>query len=116
MRGPSGWHRVYTKEVDSYPLGYAPGGVTVQSSLYRALRTNLPRETMDFRDYPFLTRNDGTGDPRRFRGHWEVLMYLKEFSREFGIEDMGRFATEVASLVDDNNWTVRSTKKGDAIE
>ncbi|KAK9198438.1 hypothetical protein WN944_013622 [Citrus x changshan-huyou] len=38
------------------------------------------------KEYPFLVRHDGTADPRRFRGHWEVLMQLKEFSREFGIE------------------------------
>lgn len=43
-------------------------------------------EIINFREYPFLARNDGTADPRRFRGHWEVLMQLKEFSREFGIE------------------------------
>ena len=42
---------------------------------------------MGFTDYPVW-------DPRRFPYHIEVLMYLKDFAREFGIEEMVRFECE----------------------
>ena len=41
----------------------------VHSSMYRNLRTNLPREVMSYADFPF-TRV--WHDPRRFCGHAEV--------------------------------------------
>ena len=43
---------------------------SVHSSMYRNLRTNLPREVMSYTDFPF-TRV--WRDPRRFCGHEEVL-------------------------------------------
>ncbi|KAL5748516.1 hypothetical protein ACOSP7_025558 [Xanthoceras sorbifolium] len=106
---------VYTEEVDSDQLGVDPSRVAVHSSLYSSLRTNLPREAMGFRDYPFVTRGDWSGDLRRFPGHKEVLMYLKEFARVFGVEEMVRFEVEVVKvcLVENNKWKVRSKKRGD---
>lgn len=106
---------VYTQEVDSDPLGVDPTRFSVHSSLYSSLRTNLPRESMGFIDFPFVARSDGSGDPRRFPGHREVLMYLKEFARVFGVEEMVRFEVEVvkAWLVENNKWKVSSKKKGD---
>ncbi|TXG51107.1 hypothetical protein EZV62_023631 [Acer yangbiense] len=106
---------VYTDEVDSDPLGFDPNRVAVHSSLYSSLRTNLPRESMGFIDYPFVTRSDGSGDPRRFPGHQEVLMYLKEFARVFEVEEMVRFEVEVVKvcLVENNRWKVSSKKTSD---
>ncbi|KAK1564783.1 hypothetical protein Q3G72_011483 [Acer saccharum] len=106
---------VYTHEVDSDPLGLDPNRVAVHSSLYSSLRTNLPRESMGFIDYPFVTRSDGSGDPRRFPGHQEVLMYLKEFARVFGVEELVRFEVEVVKvcLVENNRWKVSSKKTSD---
>ncbi|KAK0587872.1 hypothetical protein LWI29_030259 [Acer saccharum] len=103
---------VYTQEVDSDPLGLDPSRVSAHSSLCSSLRTNLPRESMGFIDYPFVTRSDGSGDPRRFPGHKEVLRYLKEFARVFGVEEMVRFEVEVVKvcLVENNRWKVRSKK------
>ena len=44
---------VYTPEVESDPLGLDPNRKLIHSSLYNSLRTNLPRESMGFRDYPY---------------------------------------------------------------
>ncbi|KAL2348140.1 hypothetical protein Fmac_002140 [Flemingia macrophylla] len=101
---------VYTPEVESDPLGLDPKRRIVQSSMYESLRTNLPREMMGFRDYPFR-RKEGKGrDSRRFPGHREVLMYLQDFSADFGIGDLVRFQTEVvfAGLAEDGKWRVTS--------
>ena len=87
---------VYNPMVESDPLGLDPRRAVVHSSLYESLRTNLPRELMGFRDFPFVAKNDDVErDPRRFPGHKEVWMYLKDFAKEFGIEELVRFQTQV---------------------
>ncbi|KAJ4843019.1 hypothetical protein Tsubulata_005402 [Turnera subulata] len=84
----------YTPRVEPDPLGLDPSRPIVHTSLYQSLRTNLPRESMGFFDYPFLTRED----PRRFPGHREVLLYLQDFAREFGVQEMVRLGHEVVSV------------------
>ncbi|XP_044487618.1 flavin-containing monooxygenase FMO GS-OX-like 4 isoform X2 [Mangifera indica] len=103
---------IYTNLVESDPIGIDPKRPVIHSSMYSSLRTNLPREVMGFKDFPFVSRSDGSVDPRRYPGHAEVLKYLKEFAREFGIEEMVRFETEVVNVVllDNNKWKVRSKK------
>ena len=46
----------------------------VHSSIYRTLRTNLPREIMGVSDFPFTPENMGerSTDARRYCGHVEV--------------------------------------------
>ncbi|KAL4602541.1 hypothetical protein ACB092_10G059500 [Castanea dentata] len=83
---------VYTSKVDS---DHGLTRTTVHSSLYHSLRTNLPRESMGFMDYPFLAKEDPDRDPRWYPGHREVLMYLQDFTREFEIGELIRFETEV---------------------
>ncbi|KAJ4712812.1 Flavin-containing monooxygenase [Melia azedarach] len=109
---------VYTNRIESDPLGLDPDRTVVHSSLYSSLRTNLPREVMGFLDYPFVTRDDGYRDPRRFPGHGEVLKYLKEFVSEFGIEEVVRFESEVVNvgLIENNKWRVRSKKKNNGYQ
>ncbi|OWM88389.1 hypothetical protein CDL15_Pgr003801 [Punica granatum] len=109
---------IYMAETEPDLLGLDPDRTVVHSSLYRSLRTNLPREVMGFGDYPFVARQEWSGDPRRFPGHAEVLAYLKGFAREFGIEEMVRFEREVVkvSLLEANDggnckWRVKSRKK-----
>ncbi|KAG2550656.1 hypothetical protein PVAP13_9KG337757 [Panicum virgatum] len=75
----------------SDPLGAA----ATHSSLYASLRTNLPRETMGFLDFPFAAEAPGSADPRRFPGHEEVLRYLEAFARRFDLLRLVRFETEV---------------------
>ncbi|XP_040987318.1 flavin-containing monooxygenase FMO GS-OX-like 4 isoform X3 [Juglans microcarpa x Juglans regia] len=107
---------VYTPNVESDPLGIDPTRTTVHGSLYNCLRTNLPREAMGYVDYPFVSKDDPDRDPRRFPGHREVLMYLKDFALEFGVSEMVRFETEVVCvrLVEGSKskWKVKSKKGG----
>ncbi|XP_065857957.1 flavin-containing monooxygenase FMO GS-OX-like 4 isoform X2 [Euphorbia lathyris] len=105
---------VYDHQVEPDPLSLNPTRSIIHTSLYSSLRTNLPREVMGFRDYPFVPTNDETRDPRRYPGHREVLLYLKDFAKEFELEDMVRFETDViyVGLVEDcKKWSVKSKKK-----
>lgn len=105
---------VYTPKVESDPLGVHPNRSTVHTSMYKSLRTNLPREVMGFRDYPFVAKEGDEGrDPRRFPGHREVLMYLKDFAGEFGVTEMVRLETEVmvVDAAEGGRWKVRSKSK-----
>lgn len=97
----------------SDPLGAA----ATHSSLYASLRTNLPRETMGFLDFPFSAA--GSRDPRRFPGHEEVLRYLEAFARRFDLLRLVRFETEVLSMRREEDedgggrWAVTSRKLGE---
>ncbi|GAB2211752.1 hypothetical protein Droror1_Dr00025086 [Drosera rotundifolia] len=101
---------VYTDEVESDPVGVEPRRNVVHSSIYRSLRTNLPREVMGFRDYPFVASGRPGRDARRFPGHEEVLRYLEDFARDFKLYELVRFQSEVllVRLDEDGMWTVRS--------
>ncbi|CAL5187620.1 unnamed protein product [Lathyrus oleraceus] len=101
---------VYTAEVESDPIGKDPKRRIVHSSLYNSLRTNLPRESMGFRDYPFRRKEGKERDSRRFPSHIEVLKYLQDFAADFEINDSVRLQTEVvyAGLDEGGKWTVRS--------
>ncbi|CAN6460764.1 unnamed protein product [Victoria cruziana] len=102
---------VYTSEVDSGDLlGRDPSRTVVHCSLYKSLRTNLPRESMGFLDYPFTS---GTSrDGRRFPSHEEVLAYLSDFARDFDLVKLIRFRTDVChvSRAADGRWLIRSRK------
>ncbi|KAG6634274.1 flavin-containing monooxygenase FMO GS-OX-like 4 [Carya illinoinensis] len=104
---------VYTAMLESDHLGLDPTRTKVHSSLYCSLRTNLPRESMGFSDYPFFSRDDPDRDPRRFPGHREVLMYLKDFAHEFRLGELVRFETEVVRvrLMEGSKWNVKSRKR-----
>ncbi|KAJ4754209.1 Flavin-containing monooxygenase [Rhynchospora pubera] len=105
---------VYTPAVESHSLGIDPARNIVHSSLYKSLRTNLPRESMGFLDYPFVPRGSG-GDARRFPSHEEVLRYLENFAEEFGLIESIRFRTEVERVereVDGKRWIVKSREVG----
>ncbi|XP_030947988.1 flavin-containing monooxygenase FMO GS-OX-like 4 isoform X1 [Quercus lobata] len=105
---------VYTLNVESDPIGLEPTRTTVHSSLYDSLRTNIPREAMGFRDYPFVPKDDPDRDPRRFPGHREVLMYLQDFTREFRIDELVRFETEVVRVrlvEEEEKWKIKSKQR-----
>ncbi|KAL9305868.1 Flavin-containing monooxygenase FMO GS-OX-like 6 [Arabidopsis thaliana] len=87
---------VYTPNVEPDLLSIDPDRTIVHSSIYQSLRTNLPRECMGYSDFPFVTRpDDESRDPRRYPDHREVMRYLQDFAKEFKIEEMIRFETEV---------------------
>uniref|UniRef100_A0A803LI71 Flavin-containing monooxygenase n=1 Tax=Chenopodium quinoa TaxID=63459 RepID=A0A803LI71_CHEQI len=70
--------------------------MSVQSSVYYSLRTNLPRVLMGFSDFGFDVRV--YGDPRVFPGHQEVLAFLNDFATRFGIVELIRFNSEVVRV------------------
>ncbi|CBI31893.3 unnamed protein product, partial [Vitis vinifera] len=104
---------VYNPGVEADPLGSDPSRAIVHSSLYASLRTNLPREAMGFRAYPFVSTGQPHRDSRRFPGHQEVLLYLNDYATEFGLTELVRFETEVvyAGLFEDGKWKVRSRQE-----
>uniref|UniRef100_A0A1J3CZB7 Flavin-containing monooxygenase n=1 Tax=Noccaea caerulescens TaxID=107243 RepID=A0A1J3CZB7_NOCCA len=108
---------VYTPLAESDPISLDPTRSIVHSSLYSSLRTNLPRECMGFSDFPFVPRpGDESRDPRRYPSHREVLMYLQDFAREYKIEEMIRFETEVVRVEpaaeNGRRWRVQSVTSG----
>lgn len=105
----------YTPETESDPIGIDPTRKVVHSSVYASLRTNLPREVMGFRVYPFVASARPGRDPRRFPGHEEVFKYLRDFAEEFRLEEMVRFGREVCHVgmaADDRRWVVKSKQRG----
>ncbi|VVA91067.1 unnamed protein product [Arabis nemorensis] len=109
---------VYTDRVEPDSLSLDPDRTIVHSSIYKSLRTNLPRECMGYSDFPFVTRpGDGESrDPRRYPDHREVMMYLQDFAKEFEIEEMVRFETEVVRVEptaeNGRKWRVRFKSSG----
>ncbi|KAL9663683.1 hypothetical protein QQ045_019074 [Rhodiola kirilowii] len=104
---------VYDPNVESDPICQDPFRTMIHSSLYDSLRTNLPRESMGFRDFPFVAKDGAGRDPRRFPGHKEVLRYLEDFCDEFGIGEMIRFESEVryVGLGEGGKWRLRILEK-----
>lgn len=86
---------VYTPETESDPTGLDPKRNIVHTSLYASLRTNLPREAMGFREYPFVSTDKPGRDSRRFPGHKEVLEYLRDYATEFQLSELVRFGSDV---------------------
>ncbi|CAL5444945.1 unnamed protein product [Camellia sinensis] len=89
----------------------------VHSSVYASLRLTSPREIMGFIDFPFVAKKGR--DTRRFPGHSELLLYLKDFCERFELREMIRFNTRVeyAGILDyavfgnDLRWVVKSKEK-----
>ncbi|GMJ09274.1 hypothetical protein like AT1G62620 [Hibiscus trionum] len=104
---------LYNSRVESDLLGVDPNREIVHSSLYRSLQANLPRQAMSFLDYPFLKKQGG--DQRTFAGHEEVLRFLQDFARDFGLMELIRFGHEVirVELVDEltHEWVVESRSR-----
>lgn len=70
----------------------------VHGSMYASLRTNLPRQTMAFSDFPFDDNFPGSFDSRQFPCHQEVLRYLEAFAQQYGLYRYIRFNTKVESV------------------
>jgi hypothetical protein len=112
---------VYESKVDDDITGVDPG-LTVHTSLYDSLRTNLPRDLMAFSDYTFDSIGGGEDTWQRFPGHAQVLEYLERFAADHDLLKLIRFNAEVTCLrpVDDplsaktssglraNSWAIES--------
>ena len=98
---------VYTEERESDPLGCDPDRRRVHTSMYANLRTNLPRDLMAFREFPFDRREGdqrgagavGRDEGLRFPPHDIVLRYLEDYAERFELVDRIRFECKVETLV-----------------
>lgn len=101
---------VYNPQVETDPLSLNPNREIIHSSLYKSLRTNLPRQLMSFSDYYFDSAENGKRVS--FPGHEQVLKFLNEFAKDFGITELIRFNTEVVRVgqidLAGNGWVVES--------
>ena len=82
----------YTDRVEDDPLGQHPSQ-RVHSSLYAAMRVNLPRDLMAFSGFPF----SAPGLPR-YPDHADVLAYLRRFARHGNVVDHIRFGHRVSRI------------------
>ncbi|XP_010443946.1 PREDICTED: flavin-containing monooxygenase FMO GS-OX-like 8 [Camelina sativa] len=102
---------------DEDPLGKNKT-LKVHSSVYSSLRLATPREVIGFSDFPFNAKKGR--DTRRFPGHEELCLYLKDFCQVFGLREMIRFNVRVdfVGMVNDDTdddrmkgWMVKSVEK-----
>lgn len=106
----------YVEPEEEDALGKGPF-LKVHSSIYDSLRLTSSREIMGFTDFPFSAKKGR--DMRRFPGHRELYLYLKDFCQWFGLKEMIRFNTRVeyvgmvnyADFGKDLKWVVRSVEK-----
>ena len=54
--------------------------------MYRGLRTNLPKETMEYREFPWPKLSDDEDKDPSFVTHKQVQNYLMEYSQKFDIQ------------------------------
>ncbi|XP_038137517.1 flavin-containing monooxygenase FMO GS-OX-like 4 [Cyprinodon tularosa] len=87
LSGNVGGTWCYEERVGSYP-----NGRPVLSSMYRDLRTNLPKEVMMFPDFPFEPQLSS------FLPHQEVQRYLERYCDNFGIRPHIRFNSAVENI------------------
>ncbi|GKV35572.1 hypothetical protein SLEP1_g43821 [Rubroshorea leprosula] len=108
---------LYEPNVESEdPLG-RDKVLKVHSSVYASLRLTSPREIMGYTDFPFLIKKGR--DMRRFPGHRELWLYLRDFCDWFGLREMIRFNTRVeyvgmlnyGEFGKDLKWIVRNKGK-----
>ncbi|OWZ24763.1 Flavin-binding monooxygenase [Phytophthora megakarya] len=79
------------------------------SVLYKSLHTNLPTSIMQLKDFPFQT-----GLPS-YPSHANVLAYLQNYAKHFGVDEFVRTNTTVTSVSKvGNQWkiSVKSNEKG----
>ncbi|CAI9109827.1 OLC1v1009733C1 [Oldenlandia corymbosa var. corymbosa] len=90
---------VYDPRVEEDPLGCDPNREIVHSSLYGSVRTTIPSDIMGFSDYPFNVTSDVNGGIlKEFPSHEEVLQFLNNFVRDFGLMDLIRISTQVVRV------------------
>jgi len=67
-------------------------GDNIHSSMYKNLKTNLPKEVMCFPDFPFPPSLPS------FLHHSSVLQYLKDYSKHHQLERVIRYENKVLSV------------------
>ncbi|CAG9859117.1 unnamed protein product [Phyllotreta striolata] len=77
-------------------------GLPVHSSMYQGLRTNLPKELMQFEDFPFRSPE------RSYVGQSDVLRYIKDYAEQFRLMSYIKFFTTVVrvSPLEHGRWSL----------
>jgi len=55
--------------------------------MWDSLRVNLPRDCMQFDDFPFDTKFKGSKDSRKFPHYSEVFFYYQAFVDKFNLSE-----------------------------
>jgi thioredoxin reductase len=100
----------YSDRVEDDLLGQNPKE-QLHGSLYKSLRTNLPRMLMAYRDFPFEA-DEGVS---QFVSHERVCKYLEDFADHFGLRpviDFGNGVTSVQSAAE-GKWLVAAENGGE---
>ncbi|KAM7267762.1 hypothetical protein ACFE04_009928 [Oxalis oulophora] len=114
---------LYTPNIETEdPLGQKNKFLSVHSSVYASLRLTSPREIMGFTDFPFAVKEEKGRDTRRFPGHRELWLYLRDFVEHFGLRELIRFGTRVEYVgmleakKENMKWIVKSTTAEKTVE
>ena len=104
---------VYVDEIEDDLLGQRSTR-PLHGSLYKSLRTNLPKELMAFRDFPFDSSGGGDDSWGRYISHKQVLQYLEKFAHAYDLLPYIRFEAEIRSVrrYGESNWEI-DTARGD---
>jgi len=86
--GSVGGTWVYTDNIGKDEMG-----LSIHSSMYKNLKTNLPKEVMAFPDFPFPASTDTS-----FVHHTDVLKYLEEYKNHFDLQKNINFNTIVSNV------------------
>ncbi|KAG8186358.1 hypothetical protein JTE90_026778 [Oedothorax gibbosus] len=74
-------------------VGVDQYGLPVHSSMYKNLRTNLPKEVMAYPDFPF---KDCEG--KSFVHHTQVLEYLQDYAENYGLYQHIKFHKMIENI------------------
>lgn len=78
---------VYTSQV-----GKDENGLPIHSSMYKNLKTNLPKELMAFPDFPFPAKEES------FVHHTDVLSYLEKYASHYNLYQYIKFRHHVKNV------------------
>ncbi|KAG7361049.1 dimethylaniline monooxygenase [Nitzschia inconspicua] len=69
--------------------------------MYRGLRTNLPKEVMQYREFPWILENDDgccNHPAPSFVTHSQVADYLRNYATKFGLDNYIQYGASVKQL------------------
>ncbi|KAJ3648317.1 hypothetical protein Zmor_020128 [Zophobas morio] len=80
---------------------YDENGILVHSSMYKDLKTNLPKEIMTYEDLPYPDYYES------YMSHEQVLDYVKSYSKKFRLEDHIKLFKQIVNVEPQGNiWLV----------
>ncbi|VVC24997.1 Hypothetical protein CINCED_3A002012 [Cinara cedri] len=83
-------------------IGLDEFGLPIHTSIYQNLKTNLPKELMDYPNFPYKDLDDVS-----FLRPRQVLEYIEQFTEHFGLKKHIRFCNFVTSVEkSENAWQV----------